>query len=117
MQLAILIVLIIIALVLAPWLFGVAAFLLAAYGAWVLVSAVVVSLVMLVALVILLPLAFVRRNEDPDPLAEFNKEFNRKYMEQAKLDRVVREADEAAARDQAEKLEAYIRKNADTPDR
>lgn len=117
MQLAILVVLIVILVVLAPWLLGVAAFLIAAYGVWVLVSAAVVALAMLVAVAIFLPLALLRRNETPDPLAVANKEFNRKYMEQANLDREVREADEAAAKDQAEKLEAYLRKIADKTDR
>lgn len=117
MQFAILVVLIVILVVLAPWLLGVAAFLIAAYGVWVLVSAAVVAIAMLVVVVIFLPLAFLRRNEAPDPLAAANKEFNRKYREQANLDREVREADEAAAKDQAEKLEAYLRKIADKTDR
>ncbi|MPQ84484.1 hypothetical protein F0170_11100 [Pseudomonas sp. MAFF 730085] len=84
MPLAILLVLILIAVILAPWLLGVIAVLVAAYGA-VLISALVIG-------VLLVPLSLgavwiFRRNsrlQTPErKMAARAAEFNRKYLQEA----------------------------------
>lgn len=88
MQLAILVVLVIIAVILAPWLVGVAVALAAAYGLWLVAAAVLTFVAMLVLALVLSPLAFFnRRPSAENALRERNKEFNRKYMEEARLKR------------------------------
>jgi uncharacterized protein (DUF58 family) len=104
MQKAILCVLILIALILAPWLLvpiiALVAALVAAYG-----TLMIFALGLLVVAGI--ALLFVRKPKTlEDSLRERNKEFNRKYMEQAKKESPEREEGEVAAKGQAEKLVA-----------
>lgn len=108
MQKAILCVLILIAVILAPWLLvpmaAVVAALVAAYGTLMMIA---LGLLVVAGIALL----FVRKPKTlENSLRERNKELNRKYMEQAKKESPEREEGEVAAKGQAEKLAAYTEK-------
>lgn len=108
MQKAILCVLILIAVILAPWLLvpmiALVAALVAAYGAFMMIA---LGLLIVVGIALL----FARNPKTlEDSLRERNKEFNRKYMEQAKKESLAREEGEVAGKGQTEKLTAYTEK-------
>lgn len=85
------ILLLVIIFLLAPWLVGVVLAAAAVYGAWVLVVAVAGAAALVILGIALAGRAlFFPKKTAGDVLAEKNKEFNRKYMEQANAENNVR---------------------------
>lgn len=84
MQLAILIVLIIIAVILAPWLLGLIAIAIAAYGMWLVISLVAAAVIsLLVIVVILLSSSSKPASSNTERMmAEVNEQFRAKEAAQ-----------------------------------
>lgn len=106
MQKAILCVLILILVVLAPWLLvpiiALFAAFFTAYGALMVVA---LGLLVVVGIALLL----IRKPKtSEESLRDRNKEFNRKYREQAKKDELAREGREAASMGQTENCVTHV---------
>lgn len=106
---AILCVLILILVVLAPWLLvpitALVAALVTAYGLFLMVA---LGLLVVVGIALL----FIRKPKTSgESLRDRNKEFNRKYIEQAKKDDLARERRETAAGDKTENLATPVEKD------
>ncbi len=102
MQLAILIVLVLILIVLAPWLIPVAASLLAVYGVFFIVA--------ITAAVIIVPLLFVflwvipRNKTASERLEDKNAAFNKRYLEEAKQEKMRQERIDTATVNKVEQV-------------
>ncbi|VVN64505.1 hypothetical protein [Pseudomonas fluorescens] len=101
----IIILLVVIITILVPWVLGLLVAAAAVYGAWVLIVASLGAGALLLSIVFLAVRAvFFPKKTPADALAVSNKEFNRKYVEQAKKEGLAREVSGASANDQPEKL-------------
>ena len=104
MQLAILIVLVLILIVLAPWLIPVAASLLAVYGVFFIVA--------ITAAVVIVPLIFVflwvipRNKTASERLEDKNAAFNKRYLEEAKQEKTRQDRIDTAAVNTVEQVPA-----------
>lgn len=96
MQLAILIVLIIIAVVLAPWLLGVALALLALYGLWVLVAAIAAVVGLLVLAVALSAGKVLASRRPPSMLSDKTEQMIAKANEKFRADAAALDRSEVA---------------------
>ncbi|MCE0757102.1 hypothetical protein LU683_29920 [Pseudomonas asiatica] len=81
MQLAILLVLILIAILIAPWLIGVIVALAALYGVWVVVGAITVGAVVIVGTTLVLVLEKLRKKSSSRTIDLQIAEANRAYRE------------------------------------
>ena len=87
----IVILLVVIIFILAPWLIGVVVAMAAAYGVWVMfIAAAAAALLVLLGIAFIVRALFFPKKTAGDLLAVKNKEFNRRYMEQAAAERQLR---------------------------
>lgn len=100
MQLAILLVLIVIAVILAPWLLGVIAVLAAAYGVWLVAGIILTAAFALIGLVIyIVRISFAPRDKISSS-SEFKiAEANRLYRERESLQRAADAESELKSRE------------------
>lgn len=101
----IVILLLVIIFILAPWLIGVVVGIAALYGVWVIFAAgLAAAALLLIGAALGFRALFFPKKTRADALAASNKEFNRKYVEQAEKERLARVEIEIAVMDQAKKL-------------
>lgn len=91
----IVILLVVIIFILAPWLISVVVAMAAIYGVWVMfIAAIAAALLVLLGIFFTVRALFFPKKTAGDLLAVKNKEFNRRYMEQAAAERRLREQEE-----------------------